>query len=114
LNGSIVSSSAIEITGAVTITENLTLIGSSGVTLKNQLLPSTNPFDLTLQAYDGSVSVQSLGNSVSPLKNVSLIGLNGVTVSGTITTTGLLTITNGEATTSCGPGTYPPCNSQSQ
>jgi hypothetical protein len=113
LNGDIVSSSAVEIGGAVTITAGLTLIGSSGVTLKNQLLPSTNPFDLTLQACDGSVSVQSLGNSVSPLKNVSLIGVNGVTVSGTITTTGILTIVDEEGTKTCGSGTYPPCNSQS-
>jgi hypothetical protein len=111
LNGDIVSSEAVEISGAVTITGDLTLIGSSNITLKNQLLPSTNPFDLTLQACDGSVSVQSLGNSVSPLKNVSLVGSNGVTILGTITTTGILTITDEEGTTTCGSGTYPPCNS---
>jgi hypothetical protein len=114
LNGDIVSSASLEINGAITITGDLALLGSSNITLKKQLLPSTNLFDLTLESTYGTVSVQSLGDNVTPLKNVSLIGTHGVAISGTITTTGLLTITNGEGTTICGPGTYPPCNSQSQ
>jgi hypothetical protein len=114
LGGNVTSNASIILSGAITITNNISLTADQDITLDQNLSRSTDPFNLTLQASDGSVSVQGLGDSVSPLKNVSLIGMNGVTVSGTITTTGLLTITNGEGTTICGPGTYPPCNSQSQ
>jgi hypothetical protein len=119
LRGDIASIGSVDIakqaeTGTVTINQPVTILANSGINLHNDLVPSTAPFNLTLQASDGCVSVQSLGNSVSPLKNVSLVGSNGVTISGTITTTEILTIIDEEGTTTCGSGTYPPCNSQSQ
>ena len=103
-----------DVNGTITINQSLKISGSKGINLQDDLVPSTEPFNLTLQAMDGSIHVQSLGYQTNPLKDVSLIAGKEVTVANSITTTGLLTITNGEGTTTCGQGTYPPCNSQFQ
>jgi filamentous hemagglutinin family protein len=41
---------------------------------------------------------------------VSLTGKEGVNIENSITKIGLITITNEQGTTTCGAGTYPPCN----
>jgi hypothetical protein len=124
LRGDITSIGSIDVTspmnemktvnGTIIINQSLRILASAGINLQDDLAPSTEPFNLTLQSIDGSIHVQSLGDKISPLNDVSLIAGKAVTVANLITTTGILTIIDEEGTTTCGPGTYPPCNSQSQ
>ncbi|MBX9923011.1 MAG: filamentous hemagglutinin N-terminal domain-containing protein [Rhabdochlamydiaceae bacterium] len=99
LSGDIASNALVAISGPVTLYTAIVVIGDAGITLDQDLSPSADPVDLTLQASNGTVSITNLGTDTSPLRNITikssgpigsgnLICTGGVDLSGTTITLG--------------------------
>ena len=83
LRGDMYSKDSITLSGGTTINQSLTLKGDLGITLDGDLVPSTEPFDLSLTATSGAITTKKLGTESSdtekaqPLGNISVINTGG-------------------------------------